>query len=293
VRRQQDLKTVTLRLEAEACDRFSDTTSGNSGKSYRRTGDLDVRALAGGGWAVTDSAPSEWIEFDNVDFSSGNYDFMARFSTSGSGAGKDLEKRLEVVIDGHKLAPTILPDTVNSDTFAVTLLGQATISHGPHAVRVRFMDGFVDLDWLFMRKTDVRLALQVANGKYQSVIGAGGGDVRGTAPGPGVFEQLTFDDLNGGTLEDGDQVNLQVYDGYYLTVVAPGPSVQANQRKPGKQETFTVKLLSGDAVAKDDSSIALATANGHYLSTGTDADSTLNASATTIGDAETFKIHVF
>ena len=83
LRRYTDPKTVTLRLEAEGCDRYLDTTKGSSGAVFRRSGDLDVRTLSGGsGWSVTNTAPGEWLEFDGVYFSAGNYQFIAKYSTS-------------------------------------------------------------------------------------------------------------------------------------------------------------------------------------------------------------------
>ena len=292
VRRYADPKTETLRLEAEGCDRFNDTTTGNSGKAFNRDADLDVRSLGGSGWAVTDTAPGEWIQFDQIDFSTGSYDFIARFSTSNSGLGRGLPKRLDLVVDGEKLTPIIVRDTANTDGFDAVLLGNRTLSHGPHDLRVRFLDGYVDLDWLFVRKVSRVLGLQPASGNWESAQGAGGQEVSATAPNPNIYEEFAFDDLNGGSLEDGDLVQLQCFNGLYLTVVAGTQAVMATVREPRDAETFKVSLLSGSGVGVTGSTIAISTADGsHYFSDG--AGAKLDASGTSVGAAQTFTVHAF
>lgn len=291
VRRFADPKTQTVRLEAENCDRYRDLSDGNSGKVFLRSGDLDVRALAGGGWAVTDTAPGEWIEFADVDFSSGTYRFTARFSTSNGGLGKDVDKRIELLIDGHKLAPVILQDTATVQVFDTTSLGEMLVEHGTHKLQLRFMDGFADVDWIFARKLDLHLGLQVQNGMWESAQESGGGEVHSGAAAASIFEDFTFDDLNGGTLEDGDSVHIQSFDGLYLTV-ASSKLVMATKREPGDDETFQVKLLSGDGVAQEGATIAIVAPDGqHYFTDG--AGTKLDITGTSIGTAQTFKVHAY
>jgi len=291
LRRFADPKTVTLRLEAENCDRYRDYSDGNSGKVFLRSGDLDVRALSGGGWAVTDTAGGEWIEFDDVDFSSGTYRFIARYATSNGGLGKDVDKRIELVIDGHKLAPVILPETATVQVFDTTSLGEVRLEHGSHRLQLRFMDGFADLDWIFARKLDLRLGLQVQNGNWESAQESGGGEVHSGAAAASIFEEFTFDDLNGGALEDGDSVHIQSYDGLYFTA-ASNKLVMATKREPGKDETFQVKLLSGDGIAQEGATIAIVAPDGqHYFSDG--AGTKLDITGTSIGPAQTFKVHAY
>src|SRR4030095_15540027 len=63
VRSYSDLRTVTLKLEAEGADSYSDTTAENSGGSFLRAGDgLDVRTLTGSP-AVTASGENAPWEF--------------------------------------------------------------------------------------------------------------------------------------------------------------------------------------------------------------------------------------
>jgi hypothetical protein len=286
VARFSDPKTLTLRLEAEGCDSYSDTSAGNSGKAFRRSGDLDVRALNGSGWAVTDTAPGEWIEFDDVNFSAGNYRFVAEYAT-GTGLTAGDGPRIELVLDDVKLPPVILDKTVSADSFTTTLLGQAALAHGQHNLRLRFLDGLVDLDWLFIEKLDHALSLQINAGTFVSAQDGGGSVVHTDAMNAQIWEAFTFDDLNGGTLDDGDVVDLQSYNGLYLTVGA-GQTVSADQRVPSPATTFTM-VVQGGGTPGDGAMIALQTSDkAHYLTAG--ANDTLDASGTTVGVAQTFKL---
>jgi hypothetical protein len=285
VRRFDDPRTRTVRLEAEGADRYSDTTPGNSGAAFRRSGDLDVRVLNGSGWAVTGTAAGEWIEFDDVDFSAGNYKFSAEYAT-GTGQTPGDGPRIELVLDGVKLAPVILPKTANADSFATVLLGQQTMMHGPHTLRLRFLDGLVDLDWLFLEKLDKVSYLHVAAGTYVSATFGGGGRVNYAALGANIWEQFTFDDLNGGALADGDSICLQTWDGLYLTV-AGGETITAGERNPGPAAIFTIRVQGGGPLQAG-AQIAIETSDSHYLTAG--ASNTLDASGTSVGAAQIFTI---
>ncbi|HWZ90874.1 MAG TPA: DUF5010 domain-containing protein [Polyangiaceae bacterium] len=291
IRRYGDLRTVTLRLEAEGCDRFQDTTTGNSSGAFRRTGDLDVRALASrSGWAVTDTAPGEWLEFDDVDFSAGNYEFIANYATTdGDRTNTPSSKLLQLAVDGTKLPPALVPGSANAEDFSAYFLGQATLSHGPHTLRLTFLDGQVDLDWLFLKKTDPLGSLQTSAGTFVSAIGGGNDVLQGRIARASIYENFSFDDLNGGSLTDGDVVNLQAYDGYYLTVDATSGMLSTTARAPDSGAVFTVKSLAGHGDITDGQMIALVTADGaHYLTVGTDMNQTLDVSGTSIGAAQTF-----
>jgi hypothetical protein len=291
IRRYSDLRTVTLRLEAEGCDRFEDRTSGNSGGAFLRAGDLDVRTLrSGSGWAVTDTAPGEWLEFEDVDFSAGNYELIANYATTdGMQASTPPDKRLQISIDGTKLPPALIPGTVDADTFGATLLGQATLSHGPHTVRLTFLDGQVDLDWLFVKKTDSLVTLQTSANTFVTAINGGNDVLQARVPVASIYENFSFDDLNGGQLADGDSLNLQAYDGYYLTVNASTGMLSFTARAPDSGAKFTVRSLAAPGNIVDGQAIALQTADGaHYVTVG--ADTILDVSGTSVGDAQTFVV---
>jgi hypothetical protein len=178
-----------------------------------------------------------------------------------------------------------VPETANADSFVLTGLGDAFVAHGPHTLRVRFLDGLVDLDWLFVKKMDPAFGLKVSTGKYLSANQGGGSTVNTAAPHAQIWEAFVFDDLNGGTLQDGDQVNLQSYNGHYLSSSAG--SLTADKRAPGATEVFTVKLVSGTSIAVNSAIALLASDGKHYLTSNTGNS---DASGTSIGVAQTFTL---
>jgi hypothetical protein len=262
-----------------------DTTPGNSGGAFRRTGDLDIRALNSSGWAVTNTAPGEWIEFDDVDLSAGNYRFAADYATGGSTATGD-GPRIELLLDGAKFAPVILAKTANADSFATTLLGQQTVDHGEHTLRLRFLDGLVDLDWLFIEKVDKGVDLRAESGSYVTARLAGGGDLAYDATTANVWETFTFDDLNGGDLADGDAIYVQTYNGLYMAMTA-NHAVQADQRQPSDAARFTIRMQGGSLFAAG-AKLALETSDSHYLTAA--PGNIMDVSGTSIGPAQTFTL---
>ncbi len=297
VRSYSDLRTVTLRLEAEGADHFKDATQGNSGGAFLRSGDLDVRALTGGfGWAVTDTAAGEWLSFENVAFSEGNYEFIANSaSTDGATATPSPSKRLQLSVDDVKLTPARVPGSADAATFAAYFLGAATLTHGPHTITLTFLDGQVDLDWLFLKKTDSLATFQVASGTFVSAIGGGNGVVLGNVLNASIYENFSLNDLNGGTLRSGDHVSLQAYDGYYLSADPASGTLNVTARAPDGTTTFTlVNLAPADAASSDittGASVALLAADGvHYVTVGTDMNLQLDATGTSVGPAQTFTL---
>ncbi|HEY4104571.1 MAG TPA: DUF5010 domain-containing protein, partial [Polyangiaceae bacterium] len=295
-RRYSDLRTVTLRLEAEACDSFIDTTSGNAGGAFRRWGDLDIRPLASGsGWAVTDTAASEWLEFRDIDFSAGNYEFIANYSTTDGGTASSApQKRMQITIDGAKLLPALVPGTADANSFNAMYLGQATLTHGPHTLRLTFLDDNVDLDWLFLKKLDPLLTLQTSSGTFVSALLGGNDVLEGNILKDSIYEHFSIDDLNGGTLENSDSVALQAYDGYYLTADPASGMVSASARAPGSGTTFTIVIVdsadAGNQLASGQSIALLAADGAHYLTVGADPNEQLDVSGSSIGPAQTFAV---
>lgn len=297
IRGYSDLRTVTLRLEAEGADHFKDTTQGNSGGAFLRSGDLDVRALASGaGWAVTDTARGEWLSFENVDFSEGNYEFIANYATNdGATATPAPSKRVQLSVDGVKLTPTRVPGTSDTNAFNAYFVGASTLTHGPHTLTLTFLDGQLDLDWLFVKKTDSLATFETAAGMFVSAIGGGNGVLQGNVPKDSIYENFSLNDLNGGSLENGDHVSLQAYDGYYLSADPASGTLGTTSRAPDSGTTFTIlNLAPADAGSSDiaaGASIALLAADGvHYVTVGTDMSLQLDVTGTSIGAAQTFTL---
>jgi hypothetical protein len=252
-----------------------------------------VRALtSGSGWAVTNTAAGEWIEFDAVDFSSGNYEFIANYATAdGVNLSTPPSKLVQLAIDGKALPATRLPGSANADAFAPFFLGQATLSHGPHDLRLTFIDGRIELDWLFLKKTDPLLTLQTSGGTFVSAIQGGNSVLQGSIPRASIYENFSCDDLNGGDLEDGDRVSLQSYDGYYLTSDPSAGTLLATARAPDPGANFVLERVRGAGAITNGQSVALRTASGgRYLTVGADASQTLDVSGVSVGDAQTFVV---
>jgi hypothetical protein len=106
--------------------------------------------------------------------------------------------------------------------------------------------------------------------------------------------QFNIVDLNGGILNDGDPVGIQVYtnQAYWLSAVGGGGgSVTASATSVGPYERFTIRKTAGlsfyGPIANNDA-IALQTYNGYYLHIDNGGGSTITANATSIGNLETF-----
>ena len=161
------------------------------------------------------------------------------------------------------------------------------MAHGPHKLRLRFLDGLVDLDWLFIEKLDRVVSLQANTGGFLSARSGGGLDVKTDAPSAAIWEELTFDDLNGGSLVDGDVIDIQVLDGLYLTVGA-GQVVSADQRATSPATEFTI-VVQGGGTFGDGAKIALESSDkAHYLTASPPNE--LDASGTSVGAAQTFTV---
>ncbi|HVE16893.1 MAG TPA: DUF5010 domain-containing protein [Chthoniobacterales bacterium] len=285
VRRYSDLRTVTLKLEAEGADSYYDTTTGNAGGKFRRSGDLDVRDINGGnGWQVGWTAPGEWLEFKDVFFSPGNYKFPIRYACGGANT-------MRLYVDGVALPDVTVPATGSSDAFDTISLGSKTLTGGTHTLRVYFVTGGVDLDWLFVRKTDPLISLTSAsNGKIVTAELGGDSTVIANRTAIGPWEQFSINDGNGGTLNPNDPVTLQTYDGLLLCAEGGGGStLWANRRASGAWEQFTIVRVSGNGTAiANGNTVAIRSSTGKYLTVG--STGTLDVTGSTIGPAQTFSV---
>jgi hypothetical protein len=288
LRSYTDLRTATLRLEAENCDKYN--APGSTGGIYRRSpSTLGISALSGSGWAVTNTTAGEWLEWDGVVFSPGNYKFPIRYASTAS-------HTVQLSIDGTALTSVSLPSTGSMTTYANAYAGTKTLTKGIHTIKLSFVDGGVNLDWLFVKKYDslVTLKSSLTNCYVTAALGGNQTDSKAvisnqTIAGP--WENFTADDLSGGTLTSGDSINLQTHNGSYLTAQNGGgtSNPQTNRRSPGTWEGFTIVKTSGSGAIASGDTVALRTSSGtNYLTVK--SDGTLDGSATTIGAAQTFTI---
>ena len=168
IRQYSDPVTLTLRMQAEAPDRYYDSTPTNLGGTYR-VDSLDVYQLPQHGWKVGNTTAGEWLEYD-VLFSYGFFRFTANLAPLTSNTS------VLLTIDGGSVASTVSSSVslarVNT-SFSLLWLGDVFVRGGQHQVRLTFVTGSVELDWLFLKKINSSLALTSAD--YQQVPG---GDLR-------------------------------------------------------------------------------------------------------------------
>jgi hypothetical protein len=139
----------TIRIEAEAYDRFSDLTTENQGNApdYRAPGP-DVFTCWSGAQACSNDHKvgaffgGEWLEFDRAVPQQQRYAVVLRYGTRSSGAVA------EVLVDGRSLGgQTTLPRTGHYDTQASKTLGEVELGAGRHTLRV-IAHGPFTLDYL-------------------------------------------------------------------------------------------------------------------------------------------------
>lgn len=131
-----------LKVEAEACDSYNDTTAGNSGNSFR-DGNIDIQRTSdvNGGWNVYNTSAGEWLQWQEIPLQ-GTVTLKARISTNTQNA------RLRFVIDGTA-GPTItLPDTGGLQNWQTVDAGTFTFEQGSyHTVKIEFISGNIGLNY--------------------------------------------------------------------------------------------------------------------------------------------------
>ncbi|HTJ78443.1 MAG TPA: DUF5010 domain-containing protein [Rariglobus sp.] len=255
-----------------------------------QVGDFSLKAPVtnGGGWVVTNTAAGEWIDFEGVGVSSGNYKFPIRYSSTAS-------HTVRLTIDNVALPDVVLPATGSMNTFDTAYLGTKALGHGTHTFKVTFVDGGVDVDWIFVKKYDPMVSFKsLLTNCYLTAEMGGNSTFSSNRTAAANWEGFSVDSLTGGngTLSDGTVANIQSYVGYYMTAeLSGGGALTVNRRQPRGWEQFTLVKVSGSAgsgIVSGDQ-VALKSQDGtHYVTVvnGT----TVNVSGTSIGSAQTFTV---
>ena len=136
---------------------------------------------------------------------------------------------------------------------------------------------------------------------YFVVAEGGGGDVLNanrTAVGP--WETFTVIDLNGGTLDNGDLINIQSVGGYYVVAEGGGGDVvNCNRTAAQAWETFRIMKVGGTGTIHSGDSISLQAYNGwsccggNYVVAEGGGGANVNANRGAVGAWETFTLHIF
>ena len=96
---------VIFKMEAEACDDYSDLTVGNSGGTFLQMGDLDVAKCTDlrTGWHVTGTQTGEWLQWRDIPLLA-NTKFQLRYKSTAASS-------VNVEVAGSVIATTPLPSS--------------------------------------------------------------------------------------------------------------------------------------------------------------------------------------
>jgi chitinase len=139
---------------------------------------------------------------------------------------------------------------------------------------------------------DVHLRTE-SSGQYLSAQNAGGGDVNAAAPVPREWEQFRLIDVNGGALDDGDQVYFLAFDGasYLRAENGGGGAVDARGTSMGDFESFQIVRATGTGPIYRGDHVGLRTRIGQqFVSAAQGGGGAVTATATERGAWEHFVI---
>jgi hypothetical protein len=248
---------------------------------------LAISSSTGGGWAVTDTQAGEYLQWNDINFSAGNYKFPLCYSGTANHTAK-------LSIDGVAQSSVTLPSTGSMNTFSTVYLATAPVHAGLHTLRVTLVDGGPDIQWLFIKKYDPLMTFLNTSSACYLTSELGGNDTlvsnRTTAA---SWENFSIDDLTGaGTVSSGDTVNIQVKDGLYITPEnGGGGTVSVNRRVPAGWEGLKLVKVVGSGAIAAGNQVAIECSDGlHYLTVK--SDGTVDASGTSIGAAQTFVVGI-
>ncbi|MEM6550520.1 MAG: carbohydrate-binding protein [Planctomycetota bacterium] len=166
-------RSTSTRIQAEDYDfggegpAYFDTSGPNIGGEYRND-EVDIRttADAGGGYKVGWTKTGEYLEY-TIDTKAGEYDINLRLST---GSSSTPDKDVEVFLDGVSLG-TVSVVRDGWDTFSDNVLSNVTLTEGQDRVlRVEFLDGSTDFNWIEFTPTLPTVVLEAENFTSSSAV---------------------------------------------------------------------------------------------------------------------------
>jgi len=132
---------------------------------------------------------------------------------------------------------------------------------------------------------------RASNGQFVVAEGNGNNIVNANRDVASTWETFYIWDLNGGSLQSGDPINIVTSDGWYFSAVDEGGStLNTYVQQALTWEEFSIVRLSGAGEVHDGDLIAIQTRNGHYLVAESGGGDIVNANRTAIGLWETFTI---
>lgn len=134
-----------LKIEVEACDFFSDLTTGNSGGAFR-DGDIDILKSddTNGGWQVTNTQANEWMEWKEFPLLA-NTDLMLRYTSKESAS-------VQFSVDGTTLPKIDLPGT-NGEWSTVNAGNTGFPSNSLHTIRLTIITGSPEINYFTIKSS--------------------------------------------------------------------------------------------------------------------------------------------
>jgi hypothetical protein len=129
-------------IQAEAYESYFDSTIGNSGSDFRLD-NVDVYPNQdNSGYHVSQTTTGEYLGFNILVSTSGQYEINARINAPISG------RQIQYKLDGQTISNLLLvPTSPQSDEW-LNLVTQVSLSSGTHDLQVYFENGDVNLDYL-------------------------------------------------------------------------------------------------------------------------------------------------
>jgi len=127
------------------------------------------------------------------------------------------------------------------------------------------------------------------NRNFLRAPGGGGGAFDATGAATNYETQFQFIDTNGGTLYDGDTINIRTNRNYFVSAIGGGGGgTTANVGWNYGYETFTIVRLAGYGPINPGDQVALRSYGGYYVCAEGGGGGAVNANRTSIGPCETF-----
>ena len=133
----------------------------------------------------------------------------------------------------------------------------------------------------------------IDNAHYLHAVNGGGSSVDAASTSVGLHEQFGLIDVNGGTLNHGDLVQIQVHNGKWVVAENGGPGVvNANRDEPDGWETFVIRKTNGTGGAiTSGTTVSLQSYwYGYYVAAENGGGGAVNCDRTAVGPWETFTL---
>lgn len=148
-------ETIPGRIRAEDFDlgglgvSYHDSTPGNSGGAYRPDEDVDIRAINdyGSGYAITDIAAGEWLQYTVDITETAEYCLYFRASAIAD------DTPVTVMLNEEPLATVMVDSTGSLDDFQTFVVNDIALTAGEgQLLRLEFVSGDLEVNWIQFEK---------------------------------------------------------------------------------------------------------------------------------------------